>query len=143
MAEESKESKKSEDKKKTSEQVDPLSSAVRFAGNIDIFPDKPLPAYDTGKNKAYSAVSRGKVSGNLLAIICERHFVPRRNAASVYASIINPGLVPVVAYGKVYWPQAKQERYVIVYKHVLGNRLLQPDQPKAMGLKQDTVMDYT
>lgn len=116
-------------------------SVVRFAGDLEIYPDSPLPEYNVDKNRAYKAASKGKVSGNLFAIICERHFVPRRNAASIYASIINPALVPLVAYGKVYWPPAKQERYVVVYKHVLGERLLRDDQSAAMGWKQDTVME--
>ena len=114
---------------------------VKFAGNIDIDSKKHLSQYDTLENKAYKAVSRGRSADNLIAIICEKHLVPRRNAASVYSGIINPALIPVVAYGKVYWPPAKQERYVIVYKHVIGDRLLKPDQPKAMGWKQDTVME--
>jgi len=117
------------------------SATVRFARNIEISSQKPLPQYDTLENKAYKATSRGRSSDNLIAIVCERHLVPRRNAASVYSGIINPALIPVVSHGKVYWPPAKEERYVVVYKHVVGDRLLQPDQPKAMGWKQDRVMD--
>ena len=117
------------------------NSVVRFAGDIEIFPGSPLPGYDSGFNKAYKAVSRRKNADNLIAIICDKSIVPRRNAASVYASIINPGLVPVAAYGKVYWPPAKEEVYVFIYKHVFASRVLEEDQPLAMGWKQDQVMD--
>jgi len=117
------------------------SDVVKFAGNIEIFSQQPLASYNVDSNKAYKAVSRGKSTDNLLAIVCERSYVPRRNAAAVYTAIINPGLLPVKAYGKVYWPPAKEERYIIVYKHILGERLLQSDAPKAMGMKQDDVMD--
>lgn len=116
-------------------------AVVQFAGDIEIFPSSPVPGYNSGRNKAYKAISRRKSGDDLIAIVCDRSLIPRRNAASVYSAIINPGLVPVVAYGKVYWPPAKQELYVIVYKHVLGSRLLEEDQPLAMGWKQDLVMD--
>ncbi len=117
------------------------ADVVSFAGHIEIDPNRALPQHNVGRNKAYKAVSRGRVSGSLFALICERHYVPRRNAASVYASIVNPALLPLVSYGKVYWPPAKQERYVMVYKDVLGERLLSDDQESALGWKEDTVMD--
>ncbi|NCT40528.1 MAG: hypothetical protein GW778_02565 [Alphaproteobacteria bacterium] len=116
-------------------------TVVKFDGNIEIFPSKPLPSYDSLENKAYKAVSRGRSSDNLIAIVCERHLVPRRNAAERYASIINPALLPLVSYGKVYWPPAKQERYVIVYKYSIGERFLERDKEQAMGWKQDLVME--
>ena len=121
--------------------VSPSGGVVSLAGNVEIYPDKKLPDYNSLQNKAYKAVVKGKSMENALAIVCERNFIPRRHAASVYSSIINPALIPVAAHGKVYWPPEKEERYVIVYKHVLGQRLLQDDQALAMGWKQETVLD--
>jgi serine/threonine protein kinase len=116
-------------------------SIVNFSNGIEIYSQHPLPEYNSGGNKAFKAERLGKTTDDLIAIVCEPHVIPRRNAIPVYASFINPALVPVVGHGKVYWPPAREERYVIIYKHVLGSRLLKADQPQAMGWKQDMVME--
>ncbi|MFK7840520.1 MAG: hypothetical protein AB8B83_09370 [Bdellovibrionales bacterium] len=138
-------SSKSDDAQKTSATASQASAdsqvVVKFAGDIEIFTNKPMPKFKSVQNQAFKAVSKGRNADNLIAIVCEKHCVPRRNAASVYSSIINPFLLPLHAYGKVYWPPAKQERYIVVYKHVINERLLEDDKEQAMGLKQDFVMD--
>lgn len=132
---------KSSSKKEGTASAQSTPKVVKFGRNVEIYPQSPLAEYDSGANKAYKAVSHGKSSDSLFAIICERDVIPRRQAASVYAALINPGLVPVLSYGKVYWPPAKQERYVFIYRDVLGKRLLPIDATKAMGWKQDFVLD--
>ena len=117
------------------------ATIVQFSKSVEIYSQHPLPEYNSGVNKAYKAMSLGKASDNLIAIVCEPHVTPRRSAISVYSSFINPGLAKVVSHGKVFWPPAKEERYVIIYKHTFGARLLKSSEPQAMGWKQDVVMD--
>lgn len=114
---------------------------VQFDNEIQIFCDKLLPVYNAGENKAYYAVSKRKSGEGLYAIVCEKDMIPRRQAASVYSVLINPSLVPLVAYGKVYWSPAKEERYVFIYRSNLGRPLLLPSDAPVIGWKQDMVMD--
>ena len=119
----------------------PNKSSVVFAGKYEILPDKVKPLFNTGENKAYQAFSLDHRGDNLLAFVCEKYFVPRRFAAPYYASIVNPNLIPLVSHGKVYWPPAKEERYIFIYKDILGQRIMGLDDKMAMGWKQDRVMD--
>ncbi|MGB0720326.1 MAG: hypothetical protein ACPGRX_07625, partial [Bdellovibrionales bacterium] len=126
------------------EKADAASAAfVAFNKEIDIDSDKPLPAYDVGRNKAYRAMAKkGYSSGKtLFALVCERHLLPRQRAISTYASFGHSSVLPLVECRKIYWPPAKQERFVFIYEDSLGKVLLNPNHPHAMGWKQERVMD--
>ncbi len=112
--------------------------SIKFDNNIEIFPDARIPEYDVGEVKAYRAISRDKVEH--FALVCERHLAPRSRSASNYAAIVDPFLVPLVAAGAMHWPPVGQQRYIMIYKDVLGKKLLTGDQ-QALGWRQDDVMN--
>lgn len=136
----------STDKSKSSE---PLAQKVKapagtteaalLNGSIEIYPHRPIAKYDSGEVKAYAA-SHLKSDGDLFALVCEPHLVPRVNASELYESFVNPALPPLVSRGRVYWPPAAAERYVFVYRDVLGNRLKGIDGREAFGWKQEQVL---
>lgn len=108
---------------------------------VDIFCDNPLPQYNQGPVKAYAALPRDRSAGQCFALVCERHLIPRLRDIQSYNNVSNPSLVPLVTSGSVLWPPAKQERYVFIYKSVLGRRLLaEDDKALAMGLRNEEVM---
>ena len=111
-----------------------------LGGKIDIDTTKPLPIYNVGSNKAYRAYSKDQNRTPLIAILCERDLVPRRNAANVYTGIINPILAKLVMKGAVYWPPLKKQLYTFIYYDNLGSPILAADAVPALGWKQDDVM---
>ena len=111
---------------------------VKFNYDIDILPDTRMPEYDAGEVKAYKAIGRDKA--NYFALVCERHLVPRSWATSSYAAMTNPLLVPLAGAGVVDWTPARQQRYVLVYRDVLGKRLLRGDA-HGLGWRQDDVIN--
>ncbi|MGB4057749.1 MAG: hypothetical protein WBK77_06670 [Alphaproteobacteria bacterium] len=115
-----------------------VGNPVKFDNNIDIYPDAILPEYDIGEIKAYRASGRDK--GNYFALICERHLIPRLSAIPNYSSINNICSVPLVTSGAVFWPLVGQQRYVLIYKDVLGKRLLRNNE-HALGWRQDDVIN--
>lgn len=120
--------------------VRPAGPAVQLQG-IDIFPETPLPAFDQGPIKAYATSPQDRAAGQFFALVCERHLVPRLRESKTYSDIINSSLVPLAASGVVYWPPARQQRYVFLYKAALGRRLLeQGDKNLAMGMRHEEVM---
>ena len=120
---------------------DPAQDTIAvLAGKINIDSTKALPAYNVGVNKAYRAYTRDENRTPLIAIICQRDLVPRRNAAGVYTGIINPILAKLVMKGAVYWPPAKKELYTFIYYDNFGSPILAPDAVSALGWKQDDVM---
>jgi hypothetical protein len=112
--------------------------SIKYDHNIEIFPDQRIPEYDVGEVKAYRAIGRDKT--NHFALICERHLVPRAHSAQTYASIVNPFLVPLISEGVIFWQLANQQRYVLIYKDVLGKSLLRGND-HSLGWRQDDVMN--
>lgn len=117
------------------------AATVMFKDKIIIHPDKPLAQYSVDRNVAYRAYARDKNKTPLIAIVCEKHHLPRMAAIPVYTHIINPNLAQLVEHGCVYWAPVKQERYVLIYLDVLGKPLHMPGTKKALGWKQDDVMN--
>ncbi len=109
--------------------------------DIEILCSGPLPEYDSGPVKAYQARSAGRGSGEYFALVCERHAMPRVFAISPYKNFSNAMLVPLVTSGVAFWPPAKEERYVFIYKNVLGKRIHKPGMPESLGWRQETVME--
>ncbi|GJL85042.1 MAG: hypothetical protein DHS20C02_08170 [Micavibrio sp.] len=117
------------------------SGVTPFGSSIDIHYGNPLPQYNNGPVKAYVARGKGNMYKNLFALVCEKHLTPRLKAASIYESIINPGLVKLVKRGVVYWPPTKEQRYVLVYEDMLGTPLLEEENKGGLGWKQEAVME--
>ena len=127
-------------KKDAGKAAKPVSNVATLNDKVEISCDKPLPLYDVGPNKAYRAYSKDANKTPLIAIVCERYLVPRRDAADKYGGIINASLVKLVLRGAVYWPPAEKEYYVFVYLDNLGKPLVGADEREALGWKQDDVM---
>ena len=124
------------DKKKQS------TAIVMLGNNIEIYPDARLPDYDMGEVKAYQAMEKEGRGEKCFALVCEPHLVPRLRAAVVFPSIINASLLSLASHGVAYWPPAKQERCILVYRDAPGKRALADTNGKqAMGWRQELVMN--
>ncbi len=114
---------------------------VTINKTIEINPTKRLKKYDVGEVKAYEAIGTGKSAGSHFALVCESHIGPRMLSREVFSGFVNPSLVRLATSGIVYWPPAKEERFVFVYEDVLGKPLVEKGAPLALGLKHDDVMN--
>ncbi len=117
-----------------------ISEGIARLGDFSIEASTRLDSYDNGKIQAFRATTK-KGNGRFVAYISDPLLVPRHNKVEVYQGIINPQLAKLVRHGTVYWPPAKQERYVFIYQDNLGRKLLQPDEEQALGYKNDVVME--
>lgn len=113
---------------------------VKLGPNLEIDHTKPLPELDHGPAKAYQANGTGE-NQNCFALICDKSLVPRHIASNAYSGIINSTLLSLVKMGTVYWPPAKQQRYVFVYQKNISKRVLEDKAKPAIAWKQDEVME--
>ncbi len=102
--------------------------------------DAPLEIYNNGPVKAFHAGVKKSGGSGMFALICEKNYTPRFKGADRYNSIINSHCVRVKKQGVVYWPPAKQERYVFIYDGGIGEPLMSPGFKEHLGLKQDVIM---
>ncbi len=112
-----------------------------YGDAVEIFVNQPLPEYNSGPVKAYMARGRDRAANVFFALVCEKHLVPRIFAAGSYKNLTSPTLVPLESHGVTYWSPVKEERYIFLYKNVIGRRIHHVGQPEAMGWRQETVME--
>ncbi len=112
-----------------------------FGVTVEIYPDSPMPEFDSGPVKAYLARDPGRSSTTYFALVCEKHLNPRISAVTHYKNVMSANLISLVSHGVVYWPPARQERYVFLYTNPNASRIQKPGMSAAMGWRQDTVMD--
>lgn len=112
-----------------------------YGDAVEIYTNSPLPEYDSGPVKAYLARSRDRGASNFFALVCEKHLMPRIGSLTGYKRLTGPAIVPLESSGTTFWTPAKEERYIFLYKNVLGRRIQALGQEEAMGWRQETVMD--
>lgn len=117
------------------------AGGVMLGEDIEIRPDKRLPAYDSGDVKAYAAFGKGQAEPRFFALICEPHLTPRIGAVSLMPVFVHPAFVRLVRSGTVFWPPEKSYRYVLVYENTLGNPLLAAGRPAALALRQEDLLE--
>ena len=105
-----------------------------------IYEDLRLPEYDAGPVQAYHAKDE-KGDGEYIALVCEPALTPRHGKRNAYNKIVSTHVSKLISHGIVFWPPARQERYIFIYQKNLGKKLLQPGQPPALGLKPELVCE--
>lgn len=132
------EDKAAQDKAPPKPALPPVNIAT-LGSDIEILCDQPMPQYNSGELKGYAA--RLKSGKNCFAVLCENFLVPRTFLTSKFSQLANMNIVRVVASGVVYWPPEKKQRYVFIYEDTLGMPILTRDQPQALGMKHERLMN--
>lgn len=115
---------------------------VLLGRNIRINPREPLPHLDQGGVRAYAAVEQKPDRAvNCYALICQDGLVPRRKSASIYKTIRDPGLSPLVGSGVVYWPPSEGQRYVLVHENITTASVCANKSQLCLGWRQDRTLD--
>lgn len=129
--------------KKSSSLKEEGENALLFNKNITLMADTPLPHLDKGKTiKAYRAVGKNKIVSELFVLVCDKALSPRHISSIKYTKIANANLPKLVDSGKIFWPPAQEERFVLIYENTLGAPLWQ-DAAKipALAWKPDDVLN--
>lgn len=82
----------------------------------------PLPQFNHGKMRAFAAsdLNDGR---DLLALICEPGSIQRHAAINTMKTVKHPNLFCIVAAGMIELSQPAEERYVVFYERVKGQKL--------------------
>lgn len=106
----------------------------------EIDSEHPLPHLDQKDVKAYRALQRGDSQPMYFALICERDNLPRTKDVEKYASLDNSKRAHLVRAGVVFWPPAKEQRFVLIYQNNLGKPIMSDWQTKGLAWKADKII---
>ena len=117
------------------------SDSITLGDSYEILADTPLEKYDKGPIKAFVAKAAGNSREPLFAVVCEDRLVSRRHTASTYQGFINPSIPPLMKYGVVDWKPENKQKFVYVFKDIMGEPLMQPQDNPARGMKPEKVIE--
>jgi hypothetical protein len=112
-------------------------STVVFKGELEIFPSRPLPGLVPEPLQAFAGKSRR--GGNIYAILCDRHLVPRLESLHKYLGIEHEGLPKLLGSGALDWPSDKTQYYSFIYEHTQGRPLTPDSRHAALAWKEEHI----
>lgn len=112
------------------------AGGVVFNDKIVIFPQKRLSLYDNGGVQAFEA------SGNHVAFVSDKKDLPRLSQISGYVSLSDTTFLKLVAANPCYWPPAKAQRFVLIYRNEADTKLKKSLEPESHDWKQAEIVDH-
>lgn len=100
-------------------------SVLTIEQRVDLFPDSPLPEFDTAGGRAYAARMHGETEANLVGIICSSAFGPRFDAMTSLRTIDNASVLRLREFGLLHWPAHNAHYYALAYERPLAQRYWQ------------------
>jgi len=100
------------------------SSATLLRDRFAVFPDRPLPDFDSPTARAFVAEDRRNPSTPLFALICSPGLAARISTMIQLKGLDTSGLLPMIEYGPAYWPPSNENVMIVVYERPLGGRAM-------------------
>ncbi len=114
-------------------------STLTLERRVDIYPDSPLPEYDSPTGKAYAARMKGDSSSDLVAILCASPLPPRADLVNAMRVIDCPSLLRVREGGVIHWPAHGAKYYALAYERPLTPRYWQSLNETHTPMGEDAV----
>ena len=94
----------------------------------EIYPGRPLPAYDTAAATAYVAVDTKGARESLMALVARDRIPPRADILPVLRTIDSPALLRAYRWAPIEWANGTERRFTILYTQPGGGRLMSAAQ---------------
>ena len=96
---------------------------VLLENRYQIQPDQPLSDLDSPSAKAYAVEDRSDTGRKLFALVCNPGLPPRALLMETLRGLSIKGLLPLVEWGPIDWPELGQRCMCVVYERPLGGRV--------------------
>lgn len=90
---------------------------------FSIYPEKPLPSFDSPSAKAFEVEDRRDPGHKLFALICTPGLPVRAGAMEALKGFTCRGLLTLIDYGPVFWPPLGRKCMAAIYEQPLGGRV--------------------
>lgn len=125
----------------------PASGAVPFGGDegvelkgrFTIFPERPLPQYDSPTAAAYAAKPKLGPARDLISLICDPDVPPRGDMIEALKAFNLPGMLKIEDTGIVQWGNGER-RYAIVLERPGGPRVMPQLRQGQPPLSEDIIV---
>ena len=104
-------------------EIEPDAPPVSLNDRYNIFPSKPLPAFDAPSAKAFEANDSKGAYANLFALICIPGMAVRVDVIEQIIRQRIPGILTLMDYGIIDWPILGKKTPALVYERPTGGRV--------------------
>jgi len=115
--------------------------AVVLGGRYRIFPDKPLPSFDSPTAMAVEAGDARASSRNMIALVCNQGIMPRIDIVTQLSRLTRMPMHNPVDAGAVFWPKTGTRRQVVVFDHNAGEPVVGGADARFTPLREDQIVD--
>jgi hypothetical protein len=102
-----------------------LGAALSLEGRVNVFPDAPLPEFDSVGGPAFVAQMRNDTSLEMMAIICTTGLPSRSDLVNTMRVIDNPSILRLRECGVLHWPSKNAHCYALAYDRPAAPRYRQ------------------
>src|ERR1700761_6194403 len=96
---------------------------VELKGRFQIFPERPLPQYDSPTAAAHAAKPKSGPARDLIALICDPDVPPRIDMIEALKAFNLPGMLKIEDTGVVLWANGER-RYTVLLERPGGPRVM-------------------
>ncbi|MBL4748706.1 MAG: hypothetical protein JKY17_08155 [Magnetovibrio sp.] len=103
---------------------DPSTAPAILNDRYLIFPEMPLPEFNSPTALAYGVDDRSEPNRVLFALVCEPNLpVQREKMIQIRGSTVG-GLIPLIDFGPVFWAPFERKCVAIIYERPRGGRFI-------------------
>ncbi|MFQ6016994.1 MAG: hypothetical protein ACE5KF_02260 [Kiloniellaceae bacterium] len=117
-----------------------MTQRTVLGGRYQIHPDRPLPRLDSPTAPAVEAGDLRATGRNMFALVCRQDLLPRIDIIPPLSRFTRMPMMTPVDAGVVPWPQSGGRRFVIVFEHAVGDRVLASADATITPLREDELI---
>jgi len=92
-----------------------FGTTLSLGGRVDVFPETPLPEFNSAGGPAFAARLRGDTRSDLMAVVCTTGLPARFDLVNAMRTIDNPGVLRLRESGVMFWPNQNAHYYALAY----------------------------
>jgi len=100
-----------------------MGAALIFKVRYQIFPDQPLPQFDSPTAMAFHATLRNDPMRSVMALICDPEMPQRFDALEQLRAFNMGGMLKTHDWGLIDWPNITGKRFILLIDRPLGGRV--------------------
>lgn len=114
--------------------------SVPLNGKFSIFPEQRLPNFDSGPAVAFAAAAMRDPAPAIVALLCDSRHPPRFDVAPAFRRVDCDGLIRVVDWGVVDWPDGGARRAVVLMERPSGGKVLPSLEAQIVPFKEEPLI---
>lgn len=100
--------------------VENLGAPLSLEGRVNIYPEAPLPQFNTTGGTAYTARYKNESGVDLMAIVCTSGLPARLDSVNAVRATDSSSLLKLRDSGTLFWPMRNAYLYVLIYERPLS-----------------------